>query len=70
LDHLETQPLFNPISDLVYAASRHQVTNVWIEGRRVLKDRQLTTLDESDIRTRIRIWRERLMSDRASTNTH
>lgn len=70
LDHLETQPLFNPISDLVYAASRHQVTNVWIEGRRVLKDRQLTTMDESDIRTRIRIWRERLLSERTSSNTH
>ena len=70
LDDFETQPLFNPISDLVYAASRHQVTNVWIEGRRVLKDRRLTTLNESDIRTRVRIWRERLGSDRPSTNTH
>ena len=67
---IETQPLFNPISDLVYAASRHQVTNVWIEGRRVLKDRQLTTLDESEIRSRIRIWRERLMTNQPSTNTH
>lgn len=70
LDAIETQPLFNPISDLVYAASRHQVTNVWIEGRRVLKDRQLTTLDESEIRSRIRIWRERLMTNQPSTNTH
>ena len=70
LDSIETQPLFNPISDLVYAASRHQVTNVWIEGRRVLKDRQLTTLDESEIRSRIRIWRERLMTNQPSTNTH
>lgn len=70
LDDLETQPLFNPISDLVYAASRHQVTNVWIEGRRVLKDRQLTTLDEPDIRTRIRTWRERLISDRSPVNPH
>ncbi|MEY2697256.1 MAG: hypothetical protein RL333_1394 [Pseudomonadota bacterium] len=70
LDAIETQPLFNPISDLVYAASRHQVTNVWIEGRRVLKDRQLTTLDESEIRSRIRIWRERLMTNQLSTNTH
>lgn len=70
LDSIETQPLFNPISDLVYAASRHQVTNVWIEGRRVLKDRQLTTLDESEIRARIRIWRERLKTDHPSTNIH
>ena len=70
LDSLETQPLFNPISDLVYAASRHQVTNVWIEGRRVLKDRQLVTLNESDIRARIQIWRKRLMTDPSSTNTH
>jgi 5-methylthioadenosine/S-adenosylhomocysteine deaminase len=70
LDALETQPLFNPISDLVYAASRHQVTDVWIEGRRVLKDRQLTTINEQELRARIDHWRERLVSEPATPNTH
>jgi 5-methylthioadenosine/S-adenosylhomocysteine deaminase len=70
LDSLETQPLFNPISDLVYAASRHLVTDVWIEGRRVLENRELKTLDEADIQARTRYWRDRLVSDPNPTSPH
>jgi len=61
---IETQPLFDPISDIVYAASRHQVTDVWVAGRRLLNKRELTTLDCGDIAARAVAWRERL----ASTN--
>jgi 5-methylthioadenosine/S-adenosylhomocysteine deaminase len=62
LDGIETQPLFDPISDLVYAASRHQVSDVWVAGRRLLQDRQLTTLDVDDIRRKAAIWREKLLT--------
>ena len=37
LSDIETQPLFDPISDIVYAASRHQVSDVWVAGRRLLQ---------------------------------
>jgi 5-methylthioadenosine/S-adenosylhomocysteine deaminase len=59
---IETQPLFDPISDLVYAASRHQVTDVWVAGRRLLNRRELTTLDCGDIAERAAGWRERLVA--------
>ena len=62
LDGIETQPLFDPISDLVYAASRHQVSDVWVEGRRLLRDRQLTTLDIDEIRQKAADWRQKLLS--------
>jgi len=62
LDGIETQPLFDPISDLVYAASRHQVSDVWVGGRRLLKDRQLTTLDIDEISRKARHWREKLLN--------
>jgi 5-methylthioadenosine/S-adenosylhomocysteine deaminase len=62
MGELETQPLYDPISDLVYAASRHQVSDVWVMGRRLLRGRQLTTLDSEDIIARARAWRERLAS--------
>jgi 5-methylthioadenosine/S-adenosylhomocysteine deaminase len=52
--------LFDPISDLVYAAGRRQVSDVWIAGRRMLRTRELTTLDREDIVERARAWRERL----------
>ena len=62
LSDIETQPLFDPISDIVYAASRHQVSDVWVAGRRLLNKRELTTLDRNDIVTRAMTWRERLNS--------
>jgi len=66
LGDLETQPLFDPISDIVYAASRHQVTDVWVAGRRLLHTRELTTLDRDDIAARASAWRERLISTNPS----
>ncbi len=60
LSQLETQPAHHPISQVVYAAGRHQVTDVWINGHRVLKGRQLMTLDEQQILRDSRVWAERL----------
>jgi 5-methylthioadenosine/S-adenosylhomocysteine deaminase len=58
LGDVETQPLYHPASQLVYAAGRDKVTDVWIAGRPVLKDRRLTSLDEGAILARARYWRE------------
>jgi 5-methylthioadenosine/S-adenosylhomocysteine deaminase len=57
---LETQPLYHPVSQLVYAAGRQQVSDVWVAGRHVLKDRQPTTFDEAEVRARARAWGERI----------
>jgi 5-methylthioadenosine/S-adenosylhomocysteine deaminase len=54
--------MFNPVSDLVYAASRHQVSDVWVAGRRLLRDRALTTLNVDDITEKAAAWREKLLS--------
>ena len=40
-----TQPMHNPISQLVYAASRDSVTDVWVGGERVVNQRALTRID-------------------------
>ncbi|MEQ1528400.1 MAG: TRZ/ATZ family hydrolase [Methylococcales bacterium] len=60
LSALETQPLYCPISQLVYAAGRQQVTDVWVAGKRLLKHRQLTTLDIVELKIKISEWRQRL----------
>ena len=62
LDDIETQPLFNPLSDLIYAAGRHQVSDVWVGGKRLLKDRELTTLDLQELKSRIAHWRHQLQT--------
>jgi 5-methylthioadenosine/S-adenosylhomocysteine deaminase len=60
LSQLETQPLYCPVSQIVYAASRQQVTDVWVAGRRLLKQRQLTTINSDDLKARIVLWQQRL----------
>jgi 5-methylthioadenosine/S-adenosylhomocysteine deaminase len=60
LDALETQPLFHVASQLVYATGRHQVSDVWIAGRRKLDDGRLTGMDVAEVRARARAWRERI----------
>jgi 5-methylthioadenosine/S-adenosylhomocysteine deaminase len=60
LAHLETQPLYCPVSQIVYAASRQQVTDVWVAGKRLLKQRQLTTINSDDLKVKIDEWQQRL----------
>ena len=60
LGDLETQPLFNVVSQLVYASGRHQVTDVWIAGRRKLAARELVGIDTAAILAKTRAWRERI----------
>ena len=62
LDHLETQPLYCPVSQIVYAASRQQVTDVWVAGKQLLKQRQLTTFNLAALKERTDEWQKRLSS--------
>ncbi len=49
LGSIEAQPIYHPISQLVYASSRSMVSDVWIAGREMVKDGELTTLDHDRI---------------------
>jgi 5-methylthioadenosine/S-adenosylhomocysteine deaminase len=60
LSTLAMSPCFDPVSHLVYCAGRHDVSDVWIAGRRVLQLGRLTTLNESELLARALRWRERL----------
>ena len=60
LEAPETQPVHDVISTLVYAASREQVTDVWVAGRRLLQERRLTRLDQASLIARAEAWRERI----------
>ncbi|MCC6134193.1 MAG: TRZ/ATZ family hydrolase [Candidatus Contendobacter sp.] len=60
LGELETEPVYHPLSQLVYAVSRRQVSDVWVAGRRVLTERRLTTLDSDEIIRKARNWRTRI----------
>ncbi len=61
MDSLETQPVYDPVSTIVYAACREQVTDVWVAGKQLLSNRQLTQMDIQDIKNKTQQWRERIV---------
>jgi len=60
LGDLGSQPLYNVISQLVYASGRHQVTDVFVAGRGLLRNGMLQTLDEAAIAANATQWRDRI----------
>ena len=60
LSGIENQPVYNPISQLVYSAGRENVSNVWVAGNHILKDRELTTLDEKAILQKSAEWQGKI----------
>ncbi len=60
LAHIETQPLYHPISQIVYATPRHQVTDVWVAGKQLLKNRQLQGIDEKELLAKAQVWRKKI----------
>ncbi|HJP98479.1 MAG TPA: TRZ/ATZ family hydrolase [Rhodanobacteraceae bacterium] len=60
LDEVETQPLYNVLSQLAYAVSRRQVSDVWIDGRRKLEGGRLVDFDLPGVLEKARRWRERI----------
>ncbi|HET9032270.1 MAG TPA: TRZ/ATZ family hydrolase [Dokdonella sp.] len=60
LGTIESQPIYNVVSQLIYAAGRHQVSDVWIAGQRKLRDRELIGMDKVEILTKARRWRDRI----------
>jgi 5-methylthioadenosine/S-adenosylhomocysteine deaminase len=60
LGGIETQPVYHPISQLVYSTGREKVTNVWVAGKHLLKDRMLTTIDEKQVLAKAREWHAKM----------
>jgi 5-methylthioadenosine/S-adenosylhomocysteine deaminase len=60
-DALNQIPLYNIYSDLVYATKSWDVLTVIVNGRILMRDRKLLTLDERAIKEGARIFRERVL---------
>ena len=56
----ETQPLYNPLSQLVYACNGSQVTHSWVAGVLLMEDRELARIDLSALAGQSRSWRDRI----------
>ncbi len=62
LSDCSTWPVFNPLSQIVYSSVRSQVSNVWINGERVLDNHELTTIDKDRVCHSAHQWRDKIAS--------
>lgn len=62
LTGIETQPFYELQSQLVYATNRHHVTDVWVAGKQLLKQRHLTTLNMSQLLADAQQWSQKIRS--------
>lgn len=60
LSQLETQPVYDPVSQIVYASNRNQVAHVWVSGKQLLKNRELLTIDHDEALQKAILWGRKL----------
>ena len=63
MDSLQTTPMYDVISHLIYAASSQQVSHVWVGGRMLLQDTQFLHMDVDGIIGRAGYWAERIKAE-------
>jgi 5-methylthioadenosine/S-adenosylhomocysteine deaminase len=56
LSGLASQPVYNPVSQLLYSCSGSQVSDVWVRGREKLRNGQLRGLDQITLLSEAQRW--------------
>ncbi len=60
LSGLAQQPVYDPVSQLIYASGRNCVRHVWVAGKHLLDEGRLTRLDENRLRDMAGAWGDRI----------
>ncbi len=60
LNRLHSQPIYDPVAQLVYTARADQVTDVWVAGKHQLDNGRLVHIDTGSLLQRSNEWRERI----------
>ena len=60
LGRIESQPVFDPLSHLVYVSARTDVSDVWVNGRQVVKKQQLSWIEKQELESLALLWQNRL----------
>ncbi len=55
-DNANVTPVYNPVSHLVYAAEPADITDVFINGKQVMADKEILTFDEQKVKENARLF--------------
>jgi 5-methylthioadenosine/S-adenosylhomocysteine deaminase len=56
LSAISSQPVYDPVSQIVYATTRNQVSDVWVNGKHLLAKYRLTGMNEENLREKAIEW--------------
>ena len=62
LSEINTQPVYNPISQLIYAANSKQVTDAWIAGKKRVHNRELITMNREALVKKAYKWQTKIQA--------
>jgi 5-methylthioadenosine/S-adenosylhomocysteine deaminase len=62
LQNFRSLPIYDPLSQLVYAVGTQQVRDVWVAGRHLVENGKLTQIDAEEILCRTHEWQQRIAS--------
>lgn len=54
-------PVYHPVSHLVYSASHNDVTDVYVNGKCLMKNREILTVDEEKVKEEARRWASKII---------
>ncbi|UTA49518.1 TRZ/ATZ family hydrolase [Simiduia sp. 21SJ11W-1] len=60
LDDLQFAPLYDPIAHLLYTECAHKVSHVWVDGKLLVQERKLNTLNAENILHNAQQWQARI----------
>lgn len=60
LGDLDVQPIYNPVSQLVYTNAGQRVSHLWVNGKCLMRERELLTLNERELHSKVRQWQEKI----------
>ena len=61
MDSLDCAPIYNIASQVIFSSTRNQITDSWVNGKRIMKDRNVLTFNENQIRDQTQKWKEKII---------
>ena len=56
LNFVYTQPIYDPVAQIVYSASREQISDVWVNGQHVIRNGEFQTIDTHKLLAEAKEW--------------
>ncbi|RLA07160.1 MAG: TRZ/ATZ family hydrolase [Gammaproteobacteria bacterium] len=60
MNKIQTIPCYDKIGALIYSAGTQQITHNWVQGKLLMENRQLLTMDEDKIKENVIMWQNKI----------